>query len=157
MEQSFEDVLEQYTPMIHHIIKSLNIYKDKDRYVQEAAISLWEACKSFDASKGSFTSYAYSSIRGKLLNYLKKENKWETQHLFVDQPPEQPIDGVIPVLESIEEYTQYLSNNQKIWVVEYICNDKKIEEIASQEGVSISAVKSWRKEALKKLKKQFVH
>ncbi|NLP50669.1 sigma-70 family RNA polymerase sigma factor [Bacillus sp. RO1] len=154
MEPTFESVLDEYTPMIHHIIKTLNIYKDKDRYVHEATIALWEAFCSQDCSKGSFTSYAYSSMRGKLLNHLKKEVRWENTHTFVDELPETLSDFFIPTVSNLEEYTCYLTDKQKKWVVECIVKGKKLEEVAVQEGVTVSAVKSWRAEALKKLRRE---
>ncbi|NMH73107.1 sigma-70 family RNA polymerase sigma factor [Bacillus sp. RO2] len=154
MKPPFESVLDEYTPMIHHIIKTLNIYKDKDRYVHEATIALWEAYCSQDCSKGSFTSYAYSSIRGKLLNYLKKEVRWENTHMFVDELPKTSTDFFNPSMGNLEEYTCYLTEKQKKWVVECIIKGKKLEEVAVQEGVTVSAVKSWRAEALKKLRRE---
>jgi DNA-directed RNA polymerase len=156
MDQLFEEVLEQYTPMIHHIIRSLNIYKEKERYFHEAAIALWEAWSCFDEHKGSFTSYAYSSIRGKLLNHLKKEIKWEEYHTVMEQMPESQAEPSFPLLENLEDYTQNLTDNQRTWLVEFIYKGRKLKEIANQEGVSVSAVKSWRKEALKKLRGQLL-
>ncbi|KMJ58290.1 hypothetical protein AB685_10290 [Bacillus sp. LL01] len=155
METNFNKVLEQYTPMIHHIIKSLNIYKDKDRYFHEATIALWETASSHDSTKGSFTSYAYSSVRGKLLNHLKKQMKWEATHTFVEHLPEQSFESSYFEMEGLEKYTRHLTKKQNIWLIEFIWNGKRVEEIARQEGVSISAVKSWREEALKKLRKAY--
>ncbi len=155
MVSTFEEVLSQYTPMIHHIIKSLNIYKDKDRYFHEATIILWETMLTQDHQKGSFTSYAYSSIRGKLLNHLKKEVQWEATHAFVEHIPEQPFEPSLSDIEGLEKYTQHLTDRQKVWLIEYIGKGKRLEDIAREEGVSISAVKSWRGEALKKLRKEY--
>ncbi|WP_404449554.1 sigma-70 family RNA polymerase sigma factor [Sutcliffiella horikoshii] len=154
MKSTFEEVLDQYTPMIHHIIKTLNIYKEKDRYVHEATIALWEAFCSQDCTKGSFTSYAYSSMRGKLLNHLKKEVRWENTHAFMEQMPEEALDFSCPSLNALEEYTSHLTDKQRKWVVECIINGKRLEDVAVQEAVTISAVKSWRTEALKKLRKE---
>lgn len=155
MESTFEEILIQYTPMIHHIIKSLNIYKDKDRYFHEATIILWETMRSQDHKKGSFTSYAYSSIKGKLLNHLKKEVQWEARHAFVEHLPEQAFEHSPSDMEDLEKYTHLLTEKQKVWLIEFIGKGKRLEEIASEEGVSISAVKSWRGEALKKLRKEY--
>ncbi|MCM3616643.1 sigma-70 family RNA polymerase sigma factor [Sutcliffiella horikoshii] len=159
MESTFEEVLIQYTPMIHHIIKSLNIYKDKDQYFHEATIVLWEIMHTQDHQKGSFTSYAYSSIKGKLLNHLKNEVKWESNHAFVEHLPEQsylPSLSDMESLEGLEKYAPLLTGKQKTWLIAYIGQGRKIEEIALQEGVSISAVKSWRTEAIRKLRKELV-
>ncbi|ART75973.1 hypothetical protein B4U37_07990 [Sutcliffiella horikoshii] len=155
MKPTFEEVLNQYTPMIHHIIKTLNIYKEKDRYVHEATIALWEAFCSQNCRKGSFTSYAYSSIRGKLLNHLKKEVRWEDTHMFMEAMPEEGIDFTGDSVDvGLEEYTRHLTDKQRKWVEECIIKGKKLDEVARQEEVTVSAVKSWRAEALKKLRRE---
>lgn len=155
MKPTFEEVLDQYTPMIHHIINTLNIYKEKDRYVHEGTIALWEAFCSQDCRKGSFTSYAYSSIRGKLLNLLKKEVRWENTHTFVEELPEDGFDFTGDADDvGLEEYTRHLTDKQKKWVAECIIKGKRMEEVALDEGVTVSAVKSWRAEALKKLRRK---
>lgn len=45
-----------------------------------------------------------------------------------------------------------LTENQWKWVQFYIIEGMPLQEIAKQEGVSIDAVKSWRRQARKKLK-----
>lgn len=153
MKEPFEEVLEQYSPMIHHIIHSLHIYKNQDYYLQEGMIALWEATVTFEAEKGAFTSYAYSTIRGKLLNYLKKEIKFAA----TEEPSDDFKLDAIPyhestIREDMEAYTQNLTENQRKWLVEYIINNKKIEEIACETGATASAVKSWRRGALRNIK-----
>ncbi|MBM7621477.1 DNA-directed RNA polymerase [Bacillus tianshenii] len=140
--------------MIHHIIHSLHIYKNQEYYLQEGMIALWEATVTFKAEKGAFTSYAYSTIRGKLLNYLKKEIRFSS----AEEPSDETRLASIPyhestIREDLEAYTQNLTENQRKWLVEYIINNKKIEEIARETGSTASAVKSWRRGALRNIKK----
>lgn len=154
MNIPFEEILRQYTPMIHHIIHSLHIYKNKEFFLQEGMIALWEATLTFKAEKGAFTSYAYSTIRGKLLNSLKKEIKLVAE----EEPSDDLILDSIPyhdptIREDMEAYTQNLTENQRKWLVEYIIYNKKIEEIAYETGATASAVKSWRRGALRKIKR----
>lgn len=134
-------------------MNTLNIHKDKDYYFHEGTIALWEASLAFDINKGTFTSYAYSSIRGKLLNKLNKEARWQEINVCTLYIPEQPIYSFPSFLEFS---LNCLTKNQRKWVEGFIFKDKRVHEIASEEGVSISAVKSWRREAIKKLKKEFI-
>ncbi|GEK35553.1 sigma-70 family RNA polymerase sigma factor [Kurthia sibirica] len=75
MERDFEVVYKDMQPLIYFILKKLNIYKDHEYYIQTANIALWMAWKNFDAQKGKFSTYAFSSIRGALLTELSKTNK----------------------------------------------------------------------------------
>lgn len=153
----YDQVLHQYEPMIHKIIHSLHIYKDYDHYYQEATIALWQAMEDFHAEKGSFTAFAYTSIRGKLLNILKKESRHQKTHLAWSEGLEETLpDTSISLEEQLQEIRFYLENlteNQKIWLIGYICDGKRLEEIAKECNTSISAVKSWRRGAIRNIKK----
>ncbi|QFT88544.1 RNA polymerase sigma factor SigS [Bacillus sp. THAF10] len=151
MQAPFEEIHQQYTPMIHHIIKTLNIHSDKELYFHEASVALWEATLTFKCHKGAFSSYAYSCMRGKVLNLLKKEIKRSSTEICTLSLPEQPI---FLTNAMIEINIKNLTPKQKIWVIEYVINGKKLNEIAKENEVTVSAVKSWRKEAIKKLKKE---
>ena len=56
---NFEDVLEQYEPMISASIRKLNIYRDHESFRQAGRIALWQAWNRFDEAKGNFTPFAY--------------------------------------------------------------------------------------------------
>ena len=71
---NFEDVLEQYEPMISASMRKLNIYRDHESFRQAGRVALWQAWNRFDETKGNFTPFAYRSIRGAMLDELKKEN-----------------------------------------------------------------------------------
>ncbi|WP_255485859.1 sigma factor [Sporosarcina sp. BP05] len=60
---NFEDVLEQYEPMISASIRKLNIYRGHDSFRQAARVALLQAWNRFDEAKGNFTPFAYRSIR----------------------------------------------------------------------------------------------
>jgi RNA polymerase sigma factor (sigma-70 family) len=154
--ESFDQLAEQYTAMIHKIIHSLHIYKNVEEFYQIGLIGLWEARKSFDVTKGDFTSYAYLYIKGRLLSELTKasnhwehtvfpkEEYWETvEEYHAEQPCE------IQVLLS---YCEGLTKNQVKWVVYTFIDDLSVREIAAKERVSVSAVKQWRNGAREKIK-----
>ncbi|WP_078378795.1 sigma-70 family RNA polymerase sigma factor [Sutcliffiella halmapala] len=156
-KNEYEQVLQQYEPMIHKIIRTLHIYHDYDYYYHEATVALWHAMKEFNEEKGSFTAFAYTSIRGKLLNILKKESRHQNTHLAWMEGLEETLpDTTISIeeqLKEIEYYMENLTKYQKIWLVGYICYGKRLEEIAIECNTTISAVKSWRRGALQNIKK----
>lgn len=158
--ESFEQLSKQYEPMIHKIIRSLHIYKNKEDYFHIGLVGLWEAAEAFDPAKGEFTNYAYTFIKGQILNEMNRNNRregrsvypkeefWETvEETSADQPLE---------IEILLSYCQDLTEKETKWVI-YTCLDfLSVKEIADKENVSVSAVKHWRMGAKKKLKDQML-
>lgn len=155
MEKEFIELEEQYASMIWKIIHTLNIYKHLEEFYQTGLIALWEAKCGFDEEKGSFTSYAYVFIRGKLLTELSKRRKDED---FCTYPEEEywALIEDLSLQTPLEEdnilfYCKNLSEHQKKWVLYTALADLSIKEIAKIENVSVSAVKGWRKGAREKI------
>ena len=51
-------------------------YKDKEEFIQIGLIALWEASRAFDPAKGQFMSYAFTTIKGRMLSHIQKTNQW---------------------------------------------------------------------------------
>lgn len=154
--ESFEQLAKQYEPMIHKIMHTLHIYKNKEEFFQLRLIALWEAHERFDPKKGRFTNFAYTYIKGRFLTEMTKNNKHEDRSVYPkeefwdvieDTSLEQPFE-----VKFLLSYCESLTENQTKWVL-YTCIDHlTIKEIALKEGVSESAVKAWRKGAKERLK-----
>lgn len=154
--ESFEQLAEQYTPMIHRIINCLQIYKNKEEFFQSGLIALWEATKSFNPDKGSFTSYAFMCIKGHLLKELTANNKHYDRNVAVEKDFLELVEDTNADPSFSEDFLvshcQTLTPNQKKWVLYTAINDLSIKQIAHRENVSVSAVKQWRAGAREKLK-----
>ncbi|MGD6991985.1 sigma factor-like helix-turn-helix DNA-binding protein [Sutcliffiella horikoshii] len=75
--------------------------------------------------------------------------------MFVEAMPEETFVFIGDFVDvGLEKYTRHLTDRQRKWVEECIIKGKKLDEVAKQEGVTVSAVKSWRAEALKKLRRE---
>ncbi|WP_051348411.1 sigma-70 family RNA polymerase sigma factor [Peribacillus kribbensis] len=151
---NFEEITERYTPMIYSIIRSLHIYKDQDEYYQIGLIALWEAEQNFTNSKGAYTSYAYSTVKGKILNYLKTQSRWDS-HLLIESndTADRLSDAVFDLYfphEEIKESLSVLTDNQKKWAVGCLFEGRRIEDVAQYYQVSKEVIKSWRKGAIQK-------
>ncbi|WP_462410620.1 sigma-70 family RNA polymerase sigma factor [Neobacillus sp. Marseille-QA0830] len=155
---NFNELVDQYNPMIQKIMHSLHIYRNKEEFYQTALIALWEASNGFNQEKGSFTNYAYAYIKGRLLLELAHNHKYEARNTYPkeeywetvqDQNPGQPLDAQI-----LLSYCEGLSEKETKWVVGAILHDQSIKDIAAQENVSVSAVKQWKQSALRKLRRQ---
>lgn len=152
----FEFLLQRFEPLIKKLLLHLNIYKNHDEFYQIGRIALWEAMKRFDETKGHFPAFAAVTIKGKMLEHLRKENRYEehnmltqksTDHDNTNNITEAPLDR-----ELFECYLAPLSEKQKTWAIESIVHQKTPSEIAKEYGTTSEAVKSWRKEALKILR-----
>lgn len=157
--ESFDQLAVQYTPMIHKIIRSLNIYKNKDEFYQLSLIGLWEASKRFDSGKGDFTTYAYSIIKGKIQNEMTKANKVAESTTTAKEEYWVNIEEKFPIIPFEEDSLLFycknslLTENQIKWVLYHFLKGLNIREIADIEQVSLSSVKAWRAGAKEKLRK----
>ena len=152
----FDMLVSQYNPLIHHIIRKLNIICDKDEYYQIGLIALWEASLNFNPEKGQFLSYAYKSIQGKMLIQLCKSTKISDREM--KKSPEYwdllKVEDDVLILEwyFTKPFLESLTNNQVIWLSEYIQYGKTIADIAHEYHTTYATVKSWKRTTLKKLK-----
>lgn len=158
--ESFEQLARQYERMIYRIMHTLHIYKNQEEFFQLGLIALWEANERFDPNKGSFTGFAYSYIKGRFMSEMTKSNKHEERSVYPkdefwtvieDPSTQQPFE-----VKFLLTYCEALTENQTKWVLYTCIDDLSVAEIAAKEGVSVSAVKSWRKGAKEKLKKSLV-
>ncbi|OZM56395.1 hypothetical protein CIB95_11515 [Lottiidibacillus patelloidae] len=152
-EQSFEEVLEQFMPLIKGQLKALNIYKDHDNFYQIAMIALWDAYRNFDDEKGRFSTYAFRYVRGRLLTALQESRNYDERNQLQDTFVEDSVEEEFCVDETIEGYLRHLTDNQQKWLRYYVYGQLTPSEIAAKENVSVEAVKSWRRQAIKKLRR----
>lgn len=154
--ESFEEVKAAFTPMIHYHIRKLSIYKNKEEFFQLGLIALWQAYQRFNPEKGSFSSYAYVSIKGAMMQEISKSRKEDEQSFAASDEFFEPFEGPSDLF--YEEDTilalcknNKLTENQTKWVMYYCYPGFQNKQIAAIENVSVSAVKAWRKGALEKL------
>lgn len=156
--ESFEQLATQYQPMIHKIIHSLNIYKNVDEFYQTGLIALWDAQIAFNEEKGNFTSFAYSSIRGRIMAELSKNNLQSKRFVHPEdkywEMVEDPHDRLSLEVEFLEAYGQTLTEKETKWLTMACFRGLSAKEIAQIENVSLSTVKLWRTNARKKLREQ---
>ncbi|TYR79735.1 sigma-70 family RNA polymerase sigma factor [Priestia megaterium] len=157
----FEQIASAFHPLIVSMIHKHHIYKDFDEYYQLALIGLWRAYQKLDDSKGSFSAYAYTTVRGTILSHLnataqREERETPTEDFVLSSNEDQSL----PVLleqSIIAEQIESLTSREKIYVQEYLLKGYSYKELAAKYGVSVGAVKNWGKTARKKLKELLQH
>lgn len=157
----FEKLHEQFEPMIYHIMNKLMIYKNEKEFYQIGCIALWEASTRFNKDKGEFKSYAYAYMLGRMKTALSDERKKQErddqlEHILSHEEANQYEMSTILADDFIDRVSSLLTENQSKWVKGYCLYGKTPTEIAQDEGVSIAAVKAWRRDAVTKLKRHFL-
>jgi RNA polymerase sigma factor (sigma-70 family) len=155
---TFQKLANQFEPLIWHVIRSFRIYKDFDLYYQAGLIGLWKAWRQFAPDKGEFSAFAYHKVKGQILNEFEKEVRFQHRHMLTEHDDrgnnqlyeENPFER-----EILLSYCHELTDNQKKWVLQTFLEGKKLQEIAESEGVTYEAVKSWRRGAMKQLRKKW--
>lgn len=154
--KNYEQLVEEFTPMIHHMIKKLLIYKDKQEFFQIGLISIWETMSHFKEEKGKYSNYLYRHMQGRFLDELKRRTREAERNDYSSEEFWALMESPILYREEedyIKDLCKELSERETTWVIATFVHQMTVEEIAQNERVSPSAVKWWRKGAKEKLKR----
>ncbi|WP_397537150.1 sigma-70 family RNA polymerase sigma factor [Rummeliibacillus pycnus] len=153
----FDEILEQYEPMISAAIRKCRIYKNHEHYAQTARIALWKAWEKYDHVQGDFAPYAFTCIRGSILDELKKENRYEERY-----QPEQ--DDIIELYmpTSIESEVSYIlegllnkiSKEEQQFLIDYYIGGYSYEELSAKYHASVATLQKRRMRIIEKVRKE---
>lgn len=154
----FETILNQYEPMISATIRSLHIYRDYEHYRQAGRVALWQAWQRYNPEIGDFAPFAARSIRGAMLDELKKQHRYESH---VTQTEDDVLQQLVGHTEqTMKEDTEPLTNaiatltKDEKQLIQWLYIDKRTHaECAAAAGISIAGIKKRRERLLAKLKK----
>ncbi|GAQ19569.1 RNA polymerase sigma factor [Oceanobacillus picturae] len=155
---TFEDIYEQNKRRIHYHIHKLNLQDPHKEYYQEGLIAMWQAYQKYNPDKGPMATYFNYSIRHKLIDMLRKQtndshklkNYLEKQAPLLAKTTAPITYNEIPQL--LNEIKSILTEKQWKWFYHAILMEMPLKEIAEQENVNVEAVKSWAKQARRKLR-----
>ena len=169
---TFEEILKQNERRIYYYIHKLNVKDPYQEFYQEGLVAMWNAYKTYHPDKGSLATYFNYMIRHRMIDLLRKKKREQQTDELIFQEEKQKIDlgnhtrkqdistlihdqTDIPITDIYfwKHVKSNLTTNQWKWVYYYIIEDMTIKEITIIEGVSVEAVKSWGRQARKKLRK----
>ena len=153
--EKFEDVLDQFEPMIHACLRKLRIYKNHESFIQVGRIGLWKAWQRYDSTKGDFAPFAYRSIYGSLLDELKKASRDESLIPAEDQTLEILSNKQVHQTEWSVKTLEALSllNPQEKHLIHLLFIEcYSLDEAADKIGITKVNLKKRRERTLKKLK-----
>lgn len=158
---TFEEVLNQYEPMISASIRTLNIYRDQESFRQTGRVALWQAWTRFDTEKGSFTPFAYRSIRGAMLDELKRETTFDVNTTQMDNEVlEELITVANPVdfvwSEAVDEAFEQLTAAERTLIHWLFMEGLSLSECAKRASISLPGIKKRRQKMIAKLREVMV-
>nr|WP_154131452.1 sigma-70 family RNA polymerase sigma factor [Bacillus wiedmannii] len=136
--------------MIVNQIKKLGIYQDHEEYYQCGLIGLWHAYERFDAEKGSFPAYAVVTVRGYILERLKKESALQERNVYVGEYEE--IFSFEDVGLRVQDFMSVLDEKEKYIIFERFFVGKTMGEIASEMEMTYYQVRWVYRQALEKMR-----
>ncbi|PTC13543.1 sigma-70 family RNA polymerase sigma factor [Bacillus wiedmannii] len=147
---TFTETVVLYEGMIVNQIKKLGIYQDHEEYYQCGLIGLWHAYERFDAEKGSFPAYAVITVRGYILERLKKESALQERNVYVGEYEE------IFTFEDAEirakDFMSVLDEKERYIIFERFFVGKTMGEIASEMEMTYYQVRWVYRQALEKMR-----
>src|SRR5690625_3290408 len=168
---SFEEIMKQNERRVHYHIHRLNLQDPQQEFYQEGLVAMWNAYEKYQPDKGTLATYFNYTIRHRLIDLVRKKAK-EQQHdeRFIEDEKLKIDNGnssrkdKLPLVDfsdiTVEDATIWnqvqavLTPNQWTWVSCFIISEISTKEIAVQENVSVDAVKSWGRQARKKLRNE---
>lgn len=169
---TFEEIFKQNERRIHYYIHRLHIRDSSEDFYREGLFALWNAYETYQPDKGPMATYFNFMIRNRMIDLIRKEKKaaekienytTQNKHQLDDgnyrkgKMNKTSINNFIEVspdnAELWEGLKENLTSNQWKWVYYYVLKGMSLKEIATKEGVTVDAVKSWAKQARVKLRK----
>ena len=154
----FDDVLEQYTPLIKGQIKKLRLTQNYDESFQIGLIALWDAYQRFSPEKGEFAAFAKLRVRGDLISHLRKEILTAERFMLTSESTEHLLESLQdrhdePIADfCFSPFLQYLSPRELLYVNQVLIQGKSRKTVALEQNVTLHTVASWSKTARRKLR-----
>lgn len=143
--------------MISANIRNLNIYREHEHYRQTGRVALWQAWQRFDEKKGDFTPFAYRSIRGAMLDEMKKESRFEQRFmpaedemlsLWIGEGESEEAGWIEDLYYAVRQLT-----DEERDLLQWLFLDRCTQaECAKRIGISVPGVKKRRRRLLDRLR-----
>lgn len=143
--------------MISATIRNLNIYRDYESFSQAGRVALWQAWTRYEQEQGHFAPFASQSIRGAMLDLLRKEGRIEENVIQME-------DEILEVLNDVVEPSDELWSDRVSIAFDVLTVDERafiqwffVEglsqvECAKRAGISVAGIKKRRERMIVKLK-----
>ncbi|MFC4712804.1 sigma-70 family RNA polymerase sigma factor [Planococcus dechangensis] len=151
--ESFNEVAEQYAPMVSSIIRKLHIYTDYESFRQLGMIALWQAWERHQPGIGHFAPFAYRSIQGAMKDELGRRQKGgryvrDAEQILAEVEAGEWKSEELP--EWLEEVS--LTAKERQLLQELYVDGYSLTELQKRYGLSLSGMKKRRERTLAKIR-----
>ncbi|QUW21295.1 sigma-70 family RNA polymerase sigma factor [Sporosarcina sp. Marseille-Q4063] len=152
--ENFEEVLTQYEPMISAALRQLNIYRDHDSFRQAGRVALWQAWTRYEEGRGHFAPFASISIRGAMLDIIKREVRFEENVMQTEEKYLNDVESpaTIQWSDRLSQAFKILNDAEREFIHWYFVEGLSQAECAEKAGVSVAGIKKRRHRMFVKLK-----
>ncbi|GEM03660.1 hypothetical protein HMI01_06480 [Halolactibacillus miurensis] len=152
----FNRLLNDYEPMMYHLLKKYHVRDPEGEFYQELAICLWQATQDYDDEKMKFSTYVYNKMQFRLIDLFRKDerkrNREEKYKHHVETTGSFQTEDQVPNTDFIVCLKQLLTDNEWLWFEGHVLKGKTLVEIGKDLGVSANAVRHYKRSAARKLK-----
>lgn len=90
-ERGLSELLRHYGPMMRYLISPiLPSEQDREECLSEAAMRVWDSIGSFDAARGSWSTWLTALTRNAALNRARQRKGAASEELSLDLPSPEP-------------------------------------------------------------------
>lgn len=152
----FNRLLNDYEPMIYHLLKKYRVRDPEGEFYQELAICLWQATLDYEHEKMKFSTYVYNKMQFRLIDLFRKDerkrNREEKYRLHVETNGQFQTMMSVPDSLFIGQLKSLLTKNEWFWFEGHVLKGQTLVEIGKSLGVSANAVRHYKRSAVRKLK-----
>lgn len=165
-----EKIFSQERRIYYHIHRLRIPYAFHEEFFAEGMIALWQAYESYDERRGELDTHLNSALNFHFIDLIRKNKRSSDaqisvqEQLITEQETGNRLTRTNQLLISPAGLTAHdnqfwlkvkmlLSEKQWTWLYYYVIKEYSLKDIAQEENVSVEAVKSWAKEARRKLRK----
>ncbi|WP_192599200.1 sigma-70 family RNA polymerase sigma factor [Sporosarcina limicola] len=128
---------------------------------QTGSVALWQAWTRFDMEKGNFTPFAYGSIRGAMLDELKKKNIVDSNTTQMDNEALEELLKVADTVESewseaVDEAFEQMTAADRNLVHWLFVEELSLSECTKRAAISLPGIKKHRQKMIAKLREVMV-
>lgn len=163
--EDFEQLLDQYNPLIHRVMKSLYIYPSDNQYedyLQELRIKLIKIAENFDGDplvkdKYRFTNFAKRGLTWYLINLFRSDKKAKDEVSLLDITfiEEDGLglleDSRLAVISFYEEVKKRLNSTEITLFWALLSGNYTSQQLAMEYGVSRKTISKRKKQIRDKL------
>lgn len=166
-----ETLFMQEQRIYYHIHRLRIPYAFHEEFYAEGMIALWQAYESYDETRGKLDMHLNAALNYHFIDLIRKNKRASDaqisarEQLIAKQETGNKMTRTNQLLINTSglqlrdqafwlQIKSLLSERQWTWLYDYVINGYSLKEIATRENVSVEAVKSWAKEARRKLRKE---